>query len=71
MSDCKPMSTSMEINAKLCSVEGKDLEDATMYTQLVGSLTYLTLTRANISHAVGVASRFMQNVKKSYVEVIH
>ncbi|XP_022847565.1 uncharacterized protein LOC111370095 [Olea europaea var. sylvestris] len=33
----------MEPNAKLCSYEGKDLEDAIMYRQLVGSLNYLTL----------------------------
>ena len=44
MLNCKPISTSMENNAKLCSVEGKDLEDTTKYRQLVSSLIYLTLT---------------------------
>ena len=42
--DCKPISTSMEINARLCSIKGKDLEDAMIYRQLVGNLIYLILT---------------------------
>ncbi|KAL6344205.1 hypothetical protein AAG906_035430 [Vitis piasezkii] len=45
MLECKPISTPMEPNAKMCEHEGKDLKDATMYRQLVGSLLYLTLTR--------------------------
>jgi len=44
MLECKPISTPMEPNAKMCAHEGKDLEDASMYRQLVGSLIYLTLT---------------------------
>ncbi|KAF7843936.1 putative mitochondrial protein [Senna tora] len=54
MLDCKPIATPMEVNAKLCSTEGKNLEDVTMYRQLVGSLIYLTLTRPDITYAVGV-----------------
>ncbi|XP_019107855.1 uncharacterized mitochondrial protein AtMg00810-like [Beta vulgaris subsp. vulgaris] len=44
----------MEVNARLCSVEGKDLEDVTMYRQLVGSLIYLTLSRPDIVYAVSI-----------------
>lgn len=68
MFNCKPISTPLEPNAKMCSHEGKDLEDATMYRQLVGSLIYLTLTRPDISYTVGVMSRYMQNPKKSHLE---
>ena len=60
----------MEPNAKMCAHEGKDLEDGMMYRQLVGSLIYLTLTRLNISCAVSVMSRYMQNPKKSHLEVV-
>ena len=67
--NCKPISTPMEVNTKLCAHEGKDLEDATMYRTLVGSLIYLTLTRPDISYAVGVISRYMQNPKKPHLEV--
>ena len=68
MLECKPISTPLEANAKLCGHEGKDLEDGTMYRQLVGSLIYLTLTRPDISYAVGVISRYMQNPKKPHLE---
>ena len=70
MLDCKPISMPMEMNAKLCAHEGKNLEDATMYRQLVGSLIYLTLTRPDISFAVGVVSRYMQSPKKPHLEAV-
>ena len=41
-----------------------------MYQQLVGSLIYLTLTRPDISYAVGVVSRYMQNPRKPNWEAI-
>ncbi|KAF7833216.1 putative mitochondrial protein [Senna tora] len=69
MLDCKPIATPMEVNAKLCSAEGKNLEDVTMYRQLVGSLIYLTLTRPDITY-VGVVSRFMQSPKKPHLEAV-
>ena len=52
----KLISTLIKVNAKLCSHEGKDLQDRIMYQQLVGSLIYLTLTWPDISYAVGVMS---------------
>lgn len=70
MLECKPVSTPMEINAKLCSKEGKDLEDATMYQQLVGSLIYLTLTQPDITYAVGIVNWYMQKPKKPHLEAI-
>jgi len=38
----------MEADAKLCSYEGKNLEEPSMHRQLVGCLIYLTLTRPDI-----------------------
>ncbi|CAA0812916.1 Uncharacterized mitochondrial protein AtMg00810 [Striga hermonthica] len=70
MIDCKPLPTPIEANAKICAQDGKDLEDATMYMQLVGSLIYLTLTRPDISYAVGIASRFMEKPKKPHLELV-
>eukprot|EP00253_Pinus_taeda_P003191 PITA_03191 len=60
MTECNPLTTPMEQNLKLTSIEGKEFEDATMYRQLVGSLKYLTTTRPDISFDVGILSRFMQ-----------
>ena len=70
MLDCKPVSTPTEVNARLCSTDGKDLEDVTMYRGLVGSLIYLTLTRPDVAYALSVVSRFMQNPKKYHLEAI-
>ncbi|XP_057530072.1 uncharacterized mitochondrial protein AtMg00810-like [Amaranthus tricolor] len=41
----------MEVNTKLCSEIGKELEDVTIYRQLVGSLIYLMLTQPDITYA--------------------
>lgn len=70
MLDYKQISVPMEPNAKLCAHEGRTLEDATMYRQLVGSLIYLTLTRPEISFAVGVMSRYMQDPKKTHLDQV-
>ena len=70
MLECKLVSTPIEVNAKLCSKEGKDLEDVTIDRQLVGSLIYLTLTQPDITHAVGVVSRYMQKPKKPHLEAV-
>eukprot|EP00253_Pinus_taeda_P024186 PITA_24186 len=60
MTECNPLTTPMEQNLKLTSIEGKEFEDATKYRQLVGSLNYLTTSRPDISFVVGIISRFMQ-----------
>ncbi|KAA0037683.1 putative mitochondrial protein [Cucumis melo var. makuwa] len=70
MSDCKPISTQMEVNKKFCTHEGKDLANPTMYYQLVGSLIYLTLTRLDISYSVRVVSHYMQKSKKPHLEAV-
>ena len=57
MIDCKPKSTPMDSNVRLQEDEGKDLEDVTMYRQLVGSFIYLILTWLDISYPVGGVSR--------------
>ena len=67
MLECKPIATPIEPNAKMCAHEGKDLEDVTMYRQLVSSLIYITQTRPDISFAVGVMNRYMHKPKRSNI----
>ena len=57
--DNKTVSTPLEYNANLTPLVGELISDATRYHQLVGSLIYLTVTRPNISHAVGMVTKFM------------
>ena len=59
----KQISTSMEINAKICAHEGKELNGETTCWQLIGSLIYITSTWSDISYAVGVMT-YMQSPKK-------
>lgn len=70
MVDCKPISTPMEPNSRICAHEDKDLESAKMYQILVGSLIYLTLSRPDISYVVGVLSRYMNKPKKPHLEAV-
>ena len=55
----KTVSTPLEYNAKLTPLDGEPISDATSYCQLVGSLIYFTITRPDISHAVGMVNKFM------------
>ncbi|XP_071735125.1 uncharacterized mitochondrial protein AtMg00810-like [Rutidosis leptorrhynchoides] len=70
MLNYKPISTPMDPNTKLRADEGKSLQDVTMYRKMVGSLIYLTLSRPDISYAVGVVSRYMSNPKKPHLDVV-
>eukprot|EP00253_Pinus_taeda_P014679 PITA_14679 len=56
MKKCNPLSTPMEQNLKLTSIEGKEFQDATKYRELVGSLIYFTTTKPHISFSVGILS---------------
>ena len=69
MLNCKPISTPLEPNAKICAHEGKDLAYVTMYRKLVGNMIYLNQTRPEISFAFGGMSRYMHNPKKHPMEV--
>eukprot|EP00268_Persea_americana_P015414 TRINITY_DN17101_c0_g1_i5.p1 TRINITY_DN17101_c0_g1~~TRINITY_DN17101_c0_g1_i5.p1 ORF type:complete len:525 (+),score=94.13 TRINITY_DN17101_c0_g1_i5:1509-3083(+) len=60
MEESKAMTTPMEPFLRLTKDEGKPLEDATLFRQLVGSLFFLTITRPDITFSVGVVSQFME-----------
>ncbi|XP_015168032.1 uncharacterized mitochondrial protein AtMg00810-like [Solanum tuberosum] len=44
------------------------LIDASLYRMIVGSLQYLTLTRLDITHAVNLASQFMQSPNTEHLQ---
>ena len=61
MVDCKPVTTSMELNfKKLCgSTDGPELGNASKYRQLIGALMFLVNSRPDICFAVNTLSQYM------------
>jgi len=70
MMACKPMSTPLEQNMKLRDDCGDEVEDITMYRKMVGSLIYMTITRPDLSYAVGLVSQFMQSPRKPHLDAV-
>ena len=55
MIGCKPLDTPLHQNFKLFD-DGQYLEDAYLYRKIVGGLIYLTITRPDLSYAIGLFS---------------
>eukprot|EP00253_Pinus_taeda_P023918 PITA_23918 len=66
MEDCKPAPSPFQSGIKLSVSCTSPEVDATLYRQLVGKLLYLTHTRPDLSFAVGLFARFMQNPRESH-----
>ena len=60
MTGCNTCHTPMENRLKLCKGNADDAVDSTRYRSIVGSLRYLCNTRPDITHAVGMVSRYME-----------
>ena len=70
ITDSKIVDTPTEYNCRLNSHDGKSLSDATLYSQLVGSLIYLTITCPDISYAIHVVSQFMAAPRSPHYAVV-
>jgi len=68
---CKPISTPMDPNRKLCKVEEGSTVDKKMYQTLVGKLIYLAHTRPDIAHSVSVINQFMHEPKESHLQAVY
>ncbi|XP_077223377.1 uncharacterized protein LOC143856981 [Tasmannia lanceolata] len=66
----KPVAAPMDPNVKLVPEEGELLKDPGRYRRLVGKLIYLTVTRPDISYAVGVISQYMTSPRTSHWNVV-
>eukprot|EP00253_Pinus_taeda_P031088 PITA_31088 len=66
MEDCKPAPSPFQSGVKLSVSCTSPEVDATLYRQLVGKLLYLTHTRPDLSFAVGLVARFMENPRESH-----
>ncbi len=67
---CKPISIPLEQNVKLSADEGDLVEDTIMYRLIAGSLIYMTITRPDLSYAVGVVNQFMQTPRKPHLDAV-
>jgi hypothetical protein len=70
MMNYKPISIPLEQNVRLSANEGNLVEDTTMYRCIVGSLIYMTITRPDFNHVVGVVSQFMQTPRKPHLDAV-
>ena len=70
MTACKPLSVPLEQNVKLSANIGDEIEDPTMFRRIVGSLIYMTITRLDLSYAVGLVSQFMQMPRKPHLDAV-
>jgi hypothetical protein len=70
MVDCAPISTPMTTNFKLSKEDESPLVDSTLYRSMSGSLLYLTSSRPNIMHLVGMVTRFQSTPKELHVMVV-
>jgi hypothetical protein len=69
MLGCRPISTPMDPNHKLCAESG-DPVNKKSYQRLVGRLIYLCHTRPDISSAVSVVSRYMHDSRSGPLEAV-
>ena len=66
MDACNPTHIPMDMNVRLSrSLEERSI-DETEYRRRIGCLRYLLHTRPDLSFAVGVLSRYMQDPKESH-----
>ncbi|KAJ4789254.1 polyprotein [Rhynchospora pubera] len=64
---CNLVQTPMNTNEKLTTIDGTGATDVTRFRSLVGGLMYLTHTRPDITHAVSIVARYMQNPTKQHM----
>ena len=68
MLGCKSIDVPLDKNFKLRADLGAKIDYVNMYRSMVGSLIYLTITRPDLSYAVGLVSQFMQQPTKPHLD---
>jgi hypothetical protein len=70
LTNSKTVSTPLELNVKLNTIDGEPLSDATLYRQLVGSLIYLTITCLDLAYSVHLVSQFMSTPHSTHYAAV-
>ena len=63
MSSCNTTLTPIETSLNLMKKDSSNPVNPTPYKQMVGSLQYLCVTRANITYGVGLIRRYIESLK--------
>ncbi len=63
MEDTTPVSTPMVSGCKLSKEDTSPEVDQKMYRSMIGSLIYITTSRPDIMHAVGMVGRFQASIE--------
>ena len=69
MEYCKLVSTPMVTGCNLSSHDDSPMVNRPEYRSMIGSLLYLTGTRLDIMHAVGIVGKFQANPKEIHLQV--
>ncbi|KAM1792893.1 hypothetical protein ACFX12_036703 [Malus domestica] len=67
--DCKPATSPIDSKLKL-TMYGEALHNVSYYQRLVGKLIYLTITRPDITYAVGIVSQFMHSPTVDHLNIV-
>ncbi|XP_039051364.1 secreted RxLR effector protein 161-like [Hibiscus syriacus] len=66
MEDCKSVATPAEPDFKLSVNSTREQVNPTLFKSIIGRLRYLTITRPDITYAVRLVTRFMENPKQDH-----
>ena len=67
MLECTSMNTPVETKLKLLVDTSSELVDATLYTEIIGSLMYLTNTRPTICFVVNTLSQYLVEPRRVHL----
>jgi hypothetical protein len=70
MEDSKPVCTPMVTGCSLSANDESAAVHQPTYRSMIGSLLYLTGTRPDIMHAVGIVGRFQANPKETHLQAV-
>ncbi len=70
MEDSKPVCTPMVTGCCLSANNESAAIHQPTYRSMIGSLLYLTGTRPNIMHAMGIVGRFQDNPKEAHLQAV-
>jgi hypothetical protein len=70
MEDSKPVGTPMVTECKLSKDDDSPDVDQSSYRSMIGSMLYITTSRPNILHAVGMVGRYQVAPKQSHLQAV-